>query len=271
MEAKAFLKRAVPSLITEIEQKRIIDDWLTRSESLWLERTCSCSLKCSLKPAEVKLNHISAITWNCSGSILAVSYGYKSHENWCFHESAIAAWSTINLTPKECKPDWYFPAVECYVDISFHPSSGKLLAAGLFNGIIQLYELSTSGGSRLVDQTTEEKAQPQLKSLHWLCVEANRTYLASCSANGITQLYLFTTERKLKLDRSFVITQERLPRVIRGSVHSNWPAGIVDLAILAGGTGDFVAAGPFRKSRPLCHPIVLFNYNLNPTGVQCTA
>ncbi|KFD54172.1 hypothetical protein M514_04949 [Trichuris suis] len=81
-EVKSFLKKAVPLLISEIEQKRIIDDWMTALGSVWSGTGCNCSLRCSLKPAEANLNHISAITWNCSGSILAVSYGYKNHEDW---------------------------------------------------------------------------------------------------------------------------------------------------------------------------------------------
>ncbi|CDW58896.1 hypothetical protein TTRE_0000722201 [Trichuris trichiura] len=270
-EVKSFLKKAVPLLINEIEQKRVIDDWMTAIESVWSGTGCNYSLKCSLKPAEENLNHISAIVWNSSGSILAVSYGYKNHEDWpelggslfnnikrllpkalilitdfsmlrCFHQSAIAAWNKSSLHLKNNKPDWYFPAVECYSDIKFHPTFNKLLAAGMTNGVIQLYDFSTSG-NHLVESTREDKAQPQLNSLHWLCVEKKRTYLASCSASGIIQLYLFGSDRKLKLHRCFVITQEHLPRVLRGSVHSNWPVGMVDLAILAGDSGDFVAAG----------------------------
>ena len=43
---------------------------------------------------------MTSIDWSCTGSIVGVAYGVKSHDDWCDHKGAISIWNINRLVFK---------------------------------------------------------------------------------------------------------------------------------------------------------------------------
>lgn len=83
---------------------------------------------------------VSDISWGTSGGTLAVSHGVAYHETWCDHLSKIQLYhrakdSFTNVPSKILETN------ACVTTLSYHPSEPSILAAGLFNGDIVLWNM----------------------------------------------------------------------------------------------------------------------------------
>ena len=83
------------------------------------------------------------ISWSCNGSVLAAAYGRSDHVGWCNHSSAtLAFWNIMRRQIDVAKADFTLETECCCMCLAYHPERPTIIAGGLFNGEIRLWDTS---------------------------------------------------------------------------------------------------------------------------------
>ena len=85
---------------------------------------------------------VSAISWSCNGSSLAVGYGKTDHVSWCEHQSVICIFSIFRRDFDPKKPNITIEVPNCLTCLEFHPKEPLILAGGTVNGEIYIWDLN---------------------------------------------------------------------------------------------------------------------------------
>lgn len=73
----------------------------------WEEEIHTISCLHELRPSRASAPELSAtsLSWNCTGSLLAASYGRYDHTGWCEHSGILCIWSAFSRKLKPDQPD----------------------------------------------------------------------------------------------------------------------------------------------------------------------
>ena len=90
------------------------------------------------------------LSWSCNGSVVAAAYGCSNHSGWCNHSSAtIAFWNIMRRQISSTAADFTVDTDCCCMCLAYHPERPTILAGGMFNGEIRVWDtslLEESGG-----------------------------------------------------------------------------------------------------------------------------
>jgi len=92
------------------------------------------------------------LSWSCNGSVLAAGYGRTDHVGWCVHSGSacIAFWNLMRRALDPARPDFTLETDFCPTALAYHPERPTIVAAGLFNGEIRVWDTA------LIDQEGAE-------------------------------------------------------------------------------------------------------------------
>ncbi len=79
--------------------------------------------------------------WNSSGTTICCAYGRNDHESVCKHKAALCTWNIDRLKIDVNKPDVTIETSSCISSIACHPDYPGIVAVGLFNGEINVYDI----------------------------------------------------------------------------------------------------------------------------------
>ena len=83
------------------------------------------------------------LSWSCNGSVLAASYGRSDHVGWCNHSSStLAFWNIMRRQIDARRPDFTLDTECCCMCIAYHPERPTIIAGGMFNGEIRVWDTS---------------------------------------------------------------------------------------------------------------------------------
>ncbi|CAK4686374.1 unnamed protein product [Aphanomyces euteiches] len=74
------------------------------------------------------------VSWNATGSVLAVSYGRFDHSGWCNYRSALCLWNIFSSDFNASKPNMVLETSSGLMCVAHHPTNPAMVAAGSFNG-----------------------------------------------------------------------------------------------------------------------------------------
>ncbi|KAK2954463.1 putative dynein 2 intermediate chain 2 L homeolog [Blattamonas nauphoetae] len=77
--------------------------------------------------------HVSSLSWNSTGRLLAVSLGYLNHGGWCLHQGALQVYRVFT----EGKQNDLFASettASCLMTVAAHPTKPTLFVGGTFSG-----------------------------------------------------------------------------------------------------------------------------------------
>lgn len=88
--------------------------------------------ECKMKELESNKYVVSTLTWNCTSSMIAVSY--KVHvdhsKSWCSHQSFLCLWNLFRTLNHESKPSVVMAVDGCITCTSAHPNLATIYAIG---------------------------------------------------------------------------------------------------------------------------------------------
>ncbi|KRZ82731.1 WD repeat-containing protein 34 [Trichinella sp. T8] len=91
----SFLNRAERILLTAMRRSENYGKILSASRVPG-SQIRNAKLMQNLNLDNLKNMPISAIAYNCNGSLIAATYACSNHESWCFHESMVCLWTTTS-------------------------------------------------------------------------------------------------------------------------------------------------------------------------------
>ncbi|KAK7082308.1 WD repeat-containing protein 34, partial [Halocaridina rubra] len=140
----AFLKRITPKVIQEIERhsRSRAFDGLSLHEK---DDSSGVKLLHTIRWNQLNSDDVvNCLDWNCTGSVLAISYGPKYHDNWCDHNGQITVWNINRSDFDTNQPERGIEVTSCVLSLAFHPQNPAVLSAGTFNGEVLVFNLSHS-------------------------------------------------------------------------------------------------------------------------------
>lgn len=81
------------------------------------------------------------VSWNSTGSVLAISYGHTDHQSWCIHEGHVCVWflDQRGLDPSRASVSIASPS--CAMSVAYHPTEPALLSSGTFSGEVCVWSI----------------------------------------------------------------------------------------------------------------------------------
>ncbi|KAL7997827.1 putative WD40/YVTN repeat-like-containing domain superfamily, WD40-repeat-containing [Plasmopara halstedii] len=81
------------------------------------------------------------VSWNATGSVIAVAYGRFDHSGWCNYRSALCLWNVFQSDINVHKPSLVLETSSGLMCVAFHPENPSIVAAGSFNGEVFVWDL----------------------------------------------------------------------------------------------------------------------------------
>ncbi|XP_067015238.2 cytoplasmic dynein 2 intermediate chain 2 isoform X2 [Anabrus simplex] len=150
-----FLRKVLPMVIAELNDAyeshafdgyELIDDSEKDIRKLY-----------SLRMTSQKEAMVSSLTWNSTGSVVALAYSELEHDSdsWCDHMGSIHLFNIDRRDFSPTNPSKILETSSCVTCVSAHPREPSILAAGTFVGEVLVWNLQRDedtllGGSGLV-------------------------------------------------------------------------------------------------------------------------
>ncbi|XP_051174110.1 cytoplasmic dynein 2 intermediate chain 2-like [Leptopilina boulardi] len=208
----AFLKRVTPGILEALDETygtNAFEDYNpeTTSESF---SAVNCLTKLNTWENPDFKTKISGLTWSPGGGSLALGYSVTFHENWCNHLSKIKIYNFTRDNKFPAAPNKVLEVNSCITSILYHPQEPSILAAGLFNGDVLVWNLR--------DDTSVTPVQvfshgDFVSHLYWHTkIVTDGSVLVSSSAEGYILLHkLLANFTTVILFKRFKVAKEHNP------------------------------------------------------------
>ncbi|KAG8447984.1 hypothetical protein GDO86_015184 [Hymenochirus boettgeri] len=138
-----FLKRVEGVVIKELE-KNLKSHAFDGFDVNWEEQnelvTCLHSLQ---YPEALELQlQVTSVSWNSTGSVVACSYGRLGDGDWSTEKSYVCTWNLDRRGFLPNHPDTVIDVQSSVMCLAFHPLQPSLIAGGLYNGEVLLWDTS---------------------------------------------------------------------------------------------------------------------------------
>ncbi|KAJ9599617.1 hypothetical protein L9F63_009934 [Diploptera punctata] len=156
--------------------------------------------------------YVSCLTWFCSGTVIACGYALLDHDDWCDH----TGWVHIFNINRSCtSPSRSLEAASCLSCLSAHPSEPSILAAGLYDGEIVIWNFQKDDDSLICSSGgipgSHRECVTQLSWINNPDTSQKKPLLVSIGLDG--RILIWKVEPRsesFQLNDSFIITLERI-------------------------------------------------------------
>ncbi|XP_012289001.1 WD repeat-containing protein 34 isoform X2 [Orussus abietinus] len=209
----AFLKRVTPGVLVELDEaygSSAFDNYepsITDSEST---TTIRLSAKVNISDDSTTKIKINDLAWSIGGGVLASCHGIPSHSSWCDHLSKI---EFFNLTRDDQfveTPSKVLELNACVTLLAYHPTEPSVVAAGLFNGDVLLWNLRDEFSVTPLQVCTHGDS---ISSIYWQTRNVNNVpLLVTASTDGFIYVHkLMANFTIVKLHKRFKVAKEHNP------------------------------------------------------------
>ncbi|XP_044581779.1 cytoplasmic dynein 2 intermediate chain 2-like isoform X1 [Cotesia glomerata] len=208
----AFLKKVTPKVLEALDE--IYDNHTINSYEPIGSRDNDYQLKLLNKFSTIdefdSQKKISSLSWSKNGGTLAVGYS-NNHTAWCDHQSRIKFYN-LERNDDKLHQDAVknYETNSCVTCLSFHPIEPSIIAAGLFNGDVLLWNIADTLSQSLSITVHNDV----VTSLMWrrTTINTDSSMLITTSADGFIYVNkLIDNFTNSKLQNRFKIIKEHNP------------------------------------------------------------
>ena len=187
---------------------------------------------------------VSGLTWNSSGSTIAVVYEMDRHEDWCDHETLINIWNINRRDFDPSQPQQQIHASNCICLVKFHPKDPALLLTGGFTGEVAVYNIARENDYLLASSygmTAMTGHREKISSLSWISTSDIRDnystniqshLILSAALDGKIIIWkLDYNKQELIATKGFQLSPDHFPRSLGVKSRSNTEVGITSLSV----------------------------------------
>uniref|UniRef100_A0A8C5WK27 Dynein 2 intermediate chain 2 n=1 Tax=Leptobrachium leishanense TaxID=445787 RepID=A0A8C5WK27_9ANUR len=225
-----FLKRVEGIMIKELKK-----NWRSHAfdgyEVNWEDQNKLVSCLHTLQyPAALEQQlQVTAVTWNCTGSVIACSYGRLGDGDWSTEKSYVCTWNLDRRGLKPNHPDVIVEVPSSVMCLAFHPSQPSLIAGGLFNGEVLLWDTSLTDDP-LIGRTglTPDTHTDAVYQVVWMLdkPQGNKLQILSISSDGKILVWQMEKEGKLTLMDGFALVAHQIPSNTRINKHGRGDSAV---------------------------------------------
>ncbi|XP_036039217.1 WD repeat-containing protein 34 isoform X2 [Onychomys torridus] len=198
----AFLRRVEVMVIRELNsnwQSHAFDGY----EVNWTEpqQTVSCLHTLVYPPAQGQGLHVTGISWNSTGSVLACAYGRLDDGDWSTLKSYVCTWNLDRQGLNPQQPSAVVEVSSAAMCLAFHPTQPSHIAGGLYSGEVLVWDMSRPEDPLLwrTGLTDDTHTDPVYQVL-------------SAATDGKVLLWRGSGAGQLRLSKGFALAVQQLPR-----------------------------------------------------------
>lgn len=220
----SFLKKVTPGILEALDEAcgtNAFDDYNVETVENTNANACLFH-KIVTTDKSSNLKKISDVSWSTGGGTLAVSHIGSQHESWCEHLSSIQLYDYTKEDSFANTPKNTLETDACVTSLAFHPFEPSIIAVGLYNGDVLLWNLREGSSVTPVNVCVHYDSVSQLS---WRVTSMNETpLLVSAGKDGyvfLSELLAnFTTVRsykRLKIAKEHNPAENSRPRSAGGT------------------------------------------------------
>ncbi|XP_006892550.1 PREDICTED: WD repeat-containing protein 34 [Elephantulus edwardii] len=179
------------------------------------QQTVSCLHSLSYPAAQAQGLHVTSISWNTTGSVVACAYGRLDDGDWSTLKSFVCTWNLDRRCLNPRQPSLVIDVPSAVMCLAFHPFQPALIAGGLYSGEVVVWDLSRPEDSLLwCTGLTDDTHTDPVYQVVWLPMPRHslRFQLLSAATDGKVLLWQGVGSGLLQLTKGFVTVVQQLPR-----------------------------------------------------------
>ncbi|XP_008150777.2 cytoplasmic dynein 2 intermediate chain 2 [Eptesicus fuscus] len=212
----AFLRRVEAMVIRELHKNRqshAFDGF----EVNWTEpqQTVTCLHTLGYPPAQGQGLHVTSVSWNSTGSVVACSYGRLDDGDWSTLKSFVCAWNLDRRGLNPRQPSAVVEVPSAVMCLAFHPTQPSHIAGGLYSGEVLVWDMSRPEDPLLWRTgLTDDTHTDPVYQVVWLPEPrySHRFRVLSVATDGKVLLWQAAGPGQLQLTEGFALVVQQLPR-----------------------------------------------------------
>ncbi|XP_075885564.1 cytoplasmic dynein 2 intermediate chain 2 isoform X2 [Nelusetta ayraudi] len=194
----------------------------------WEERVDGVScLHCLHWPGAAERGlHVTAVSWGCTGRLVACAYGRIDGGDWSTQSSVVCTWNLQRGGLKAQQAAQTLDVPTAVTALCCHPSQPALIAGGLYTGEVVVWDTSGTRDPVLVQtgMSVDGHREP-VYHVEWLQQQQKKgDYgLLSCCSGGKVLLWRLDSldQQNLSLTAAYALVQQQLPHSSSSSSSSS--------------------------------------------------
>ncbi|XP_043422025.1 cytoplasmic dynein 2 intermediate chain 2 isoform X2 [Prionailurus bengalensis] len=212
----AFLRRVEAMVIRELNK-----NWQSHAfdgfEVNWTEQqpTVTCLHTLGYPPAQGQGLHVTSVSWNTTGSVVACAYGRLDDGDWSTLKSFVCAWNLDRRGLNPQQPSAVVEAPSAVMCLAFHPTQPSHVAGGLYSGEVLVWDVSHPEDPLLWRTgLTDDTHTDPVYQVVWLPEprHSHRFQVLSVATDGKVLLWQGGGAGQLQLTEGFALVVQQLPR-----------------------------------------------------------
>lgn len=168
----------------------------------WSRRSTELSFVYTLSsPLSIEHDlHALDVSWNSTGTMLAVAYGRLDISGWCSSSGYVCIWNIARPDLDEHSPHYTLELDTYTTRVQFHPTQALMLAVGTYSGDVVVFPNVSENQSHSTSHGTFSHRDP-ISSLEWVqnLQEPREAYrYALCAGSQDCSVSIWTITNKLK-------------------------------------------------------------------------
>ncbi|CAL7937940.1 unnamed protein product [Xylocopa violacea] len=203
-----FLNKVAPSILEALDESygtNAFEDYEPKTDEDSLTSTQLLQAIHSNVESDSPMK-VSDINWSIGGGTLAVSYGVLYHQTWCDHLSKVELYNQTKDDSFTDNPNKTLETNACVTTLAYHPTEPSIIAAGLFNGDVLVWNLKDDAS---VTPTTVCTHEDSVSQVYWKARVNDMPLLVSSSRDGY--IFMSTTYIITRVHIRFKIAKEHNP------------------------------------------------------------
>ncbi|KAL4609563.1 WD repeat-containing protein 34 [Arapaima gigas] len=227
-----FLDRVKDMVISELA-KNARSHAFDGFEVNWEEQTqtVSCTHSLQYPEAQERNLHVTSISWNSTGSVIACAFGRMDDGDWSTEKSFVCTWNLHRqgLNPK--RPDTVIDVGTAVMSISFHPSRPSLIAGGLYTGEVVVWDTNQIQDPVLAKTgMSPDTHRDPVCQVCWVPSGRRGEFaVLSAGCGGRVLLWTIREQSALVLSAGYALIRHQLPMLTKAGGGSTM--GIASLAL----------------------------------------
>ncbi|XP_030625988.1 cytoplasmic dynein 2 intermediate chain 2 [Chanos chanos] len=229
-----FLQR-VENMVIEELAKNAKSHAFDGYEVNWADQnqTVSCTHRLQYTGAQERGLQVTGVSWSCTGSVIACAFGRVDDGDWSTEKSCVCTWNLDRrgLNPKV--PDMVIDVATPVMCLSFHPHRPSLIAGGLYNGEVVVWDTSHSQDPILAQTgLSADTHREPVYQVNWI-PGPRRGELAVLSAGSGGRVLVWSidsAEGKLMLSSGYALVRQQIPQS-SGKARGSSSVGVTSVAL----------------------------------------
>ncbi|XP_055257127.1 cytoplasmic dynein 2 intermediate chain 2 isoform X1 [Moschus berezovskii] len=212
----AFLRK-VEAMVTRELNKNWQSHAFDGFEVNWAEQqqTVTCLHTLSYPPAQGQGLHVTGVSWNTTGSVVACAYGRLGDGDWSTLKSFVCTWNLDRRGLNPQQPSAVVEVPSAVMCLAFHPTQPAHVAGGLYSGEVLVWDMSRPEDPLLWRTgLTDDTHTDPVYQVVWLPEprHSHRFQVLSVATDGKVLLWQGVGAGRLQLSAGFALAVQQLPR-----------------------------------------------------------